>query len=172
MKNEKKQVPVKSSHTILKKTWHLIEASVALGMLYSLFGCVINKLNFLVSGTTPLSTTSPEMMVPTLVPSLIEINIPIPYPLAEILLICVLMGALTYIVLKTVCSEEWVKEPVDVEECWEEITWNPFSWIKSLVCTVVEVLKWVLKQICKVVEILVTVLVISCIILGIILFLI
>ena len=69
--------------------------------------------------------------------------------------------------LELICSWEWVQEPTQVEECWEEVTWyKPWSWGMAIVCTLVEVLKWVLKQICKWKKVLVIVLVITCIISG------
>ncbi|NOR58304.1 MAG: hypothetical protein GQ474_07260 [Sulfurimonas sp.] len=167
MKNENNKKGEGSSRGVLNKIWHLIEASVSLGLLYTLFACVINKFNFLFSGTS-LEPSVENMMATQLIAAPI-IVIDLPDPLAEIIIICIVVGVATYLSLKYVCSQEWVQESVDIEECWEKTTWyNPWSWVTSIFCTIVEVLQWVLKQICEWVEVLVTLLVISCIILGII----
>ncbi|MGD8326580.1 MAG: hypothetical protein PVF65_06665 [Sphingomonadales bacterium] len=136
--------------------WRLAEIVTAYLVLYSLFAEVVNKtaMAFAGAATAPLAV-------------LVGITIPLPDPLTEIIIFCIITGVLTYIVLKYVCSEQWVQEPVNVKKCWEEITWwNPWSWIKSIVCTVVEVLKWVLKLICGWVEALVIILVVACIVIS------
>ena len=51
----------------------------------------------------------------------------LPPPICTIIL-CVIGGIMVYAVLKEICTEEWVQEPVQVEECWKEVKWyNPFS---------------------------------------------
>jgi|GEM_PF-2186210 len=152
----------KTEPSLLKRElthfWHLLEISAAFFMLYSLFAEVVNKVAIAFAGavTAPLAV-------------LVGIAIPLPDPIAELVIICIITGVITYVVLRYVCSEQWVQEPVNVRKCWEEITWwNPWSWVKSIVCTVVEVLKWVLKIICAWVEALVIILVVLCIVVGII----
>ena len=145
----------------------LMKEIVALGMLYSLAAHAINKAYLLFSGAYETMTLN---QVAAAAPVLwVGITIPLPDPVAEILLICIIGGIITYLILAWVCSEEWVQEPVEIEECWEEVKWyNPFSWVKAIVCTVVEVLKWVLKQVCGWKEILVTILVVTCVVVGLI----
>jgi len=111
-----------------------------------------------------MSTAEALSTTPILAP-LIGVSIPLPGPLAEAYIVCIVVGVILYIVLKYLCAQEWVQERVQIKECWEEVKWyNPFSWFKALVCTIVEVLKWVLKTICKWTEVFVTILVITCIV--------
>ena len=142
--------------------WRILQLTIALGSLYTLLMHVIYRGYLLFSGATKEMTMSQIASAqPVAAPG---ITIGLPDPIAEVVILCIVLGVITYIVLKYVCESEWVQEPVQVEECWEEVKWyNPFSWFVAIVCTIVEVLKWVLKQICKWVEVVVTVLVIACI---------
>ncbi|MEN8134252.1 MAG: hypothetical protein ABFS18_01780 [Thermodesulfobacteriota bacterium] len=150
-----------------RQVFRLLLEIAALGCLYSLSMHVINKLYLLFTGSYKTMTMMQvAAATPVAAPGL---TITLPDPVAEILLVCIIGGVLTYAILKYVCSQEWVQEPVQVQECWTEIQWyNPFSWVEAIVCTFVEVLKWVLKQICGYVEVIVTILVIICVIVGII----
>lgn len=145
----------------------LAKELVALGMLYALAAHTVNKAYLLFSGAYKTMTLSQiAAAAPVAAPGII---IPLPDPVAEIVLICIIGGIITYLILAWVCSEEWVQEPVEIEECWEEVEWyKPWEWVVAIVCTVVEVLKWVLKQICEWKEVIVSVLVIICIVVGII----
>lgn len=85
--------------------------------------------------------------------------------LGDLILVCVATGFVTYILLVLICSQEWVQETVEVEECWKKKKWwNPFHWVWAIVCTIKEVLKWVLKRICEWKEVIVTIAIITCIV--------
>lgn len=150
--------------------WRLLQLTVALGFLYTLLMRVINRGYLLLSGATKDMTMSQvDSASPVAAPG---ITIGLPGPIAETVIACIVLGTITYIVLKYLCESEWVQERVQVEKCWEEVKWyNPFSWFVAIVCTIVEVLKWVLKQICRWVEVTVTVLVIACIVIALIILL-
>lgn len=154
-----------------KELWQLTKISVAFIPLWSMLNHLYLSANYIMStpnvGFNEYSTAAASSGV---IP-LFKIIFELPEPVATIILVCVITGTITYLILKEVCEEEWVKEKVKVKECWEEVKWyNPFSWVKAIVCTVKEVLKWVLKQICKIKEIFVTILTIACIVAGIIIF--
>ncbi len=144
----------------------LLQAGVGLLFLYSLIAHVVNEAYALLWRT--------KMAVPAAaaagpLATLVGVRIPLPNPLAEIIIVCIVLGVVTYYVLQWICQQEWVQELVQVEECWEETTWyNPWSWVEAIVCTVKEVLKWILKLICGWIWVAVIGLVILCIILGII----
>ena len=147
--------------------WHLAELIVAFGSLYSLAMHVINKSYLLLSGAArDMTLNEIAAAAPVAAPGL---TVTLPDPLATIIITCIVIGILVYVILTYLCEQEWVQEPVQIEKCWEEVTWyNPFSWVTAIVCTFVEVLKWVLKLICDWVPWIVIVLVISCIVIGII----
>jgi len=149
--------------------WRLAQLFVVFSTLYSLIAEVVNKAAVLIEGVPVGMTAAAALAADPLVEPFIKIVIPLPDPLAELIIACIVIGVLTYIVLKWVCESQWVRETVEIEECWEEVKWyNPFSWFVAIVCTIVEVVKWVLKQICGWVEALVIVLVILCIVISII----
>lgn len=82
----------------------------------------------------------------------------------ETVLYCFVLALWVYLFLGKVCQEEWVQETVNVKKCWKKIKWyNPWSWVKSIVCTFVEVVKWVLKVFCKNRWLAVAILFLSCI---------
>jgi len=148
--------------------WRLVQLFVALWLLYSLAVHTLWLASQVVSGQAKalgaggLAAAGP-------VAGAIGIKIPLPGPLAELIITCIVVGVITYVVLKWLCQSQWVQQPVNVRKCWEEVQWwNPFSWFVAIVCTVVQVLKWVLQQICSWVAVLVTILVIICIVISII----
>lgn len=145
------------------EVWRLLQLGVAFGALYSLVMHVVNKSYLLLSGAAQeMTMRQVANAAPVAAPG---ITVTLPDPVAEVVIVCIVLGVITYVVLKYLCKSEWVQETVQVEECWEEVKWyNPFSWFVAIVCTIVEVLKWVLKQICKWVEVVVTILVVACII--------
>ena len=153
----------------LIQLWRLAELFVAFTALYSLIAGVLNRIVTLASGAAGEMATRDALAAAPVATPAIGISIPLPDPVAELVIVCIVLGVITYVVLKWLCHEEWVQETVEVEECWEEVKWyNPWSWVVAIVCTVKEVLKWVLKQICGWVEVLVSVLVVACIVVGII----
>lgn len=145
--------------------WRLAQAGVALGALYSLVAHVVNMAYLLFTGGAEGLTVRQIAAAEPVWSAFIRIIVTVPDPIAEVVILCIVLGVITYVLLKYVCESEWVQETVEVEECWEEVKWyNPWSWVKAIVCTIVEVVKWVLKQICKWVKVVVTVLVIACIV--------
>lgn len=148
--------------------WRLVQGVVALWLLYSFAVHTLWLASQALSGKTrALGAAAVAGAGP--VAGAIGIEIPLPDPLAELIIVCIVTGVLTYVVLKWLCQSEWVKQTVNVQECWEEVQWwNPFSWFVAIVCTVVEVVKWVLQQVCKWVEVIVVVLVVTCIVVSII----
>ena len=146
-----------------RQAWRLAEEFVALFALYSLVVRIINRSYLFFSGEYKTMTLSQVVAAEPVTAA--GITVILPDPVVEILIGCIVVGTITYVTLKYVCREEWVQEPVQVKECWEEVQWyNPFSWFTAIVCTFVEVLKWVLKQICEWVEEIVIGLVIICIV--------
>jgi hypothetical protein len=149
----------------INEVWRLAVLFTAFTALVSLIADVYHKLSVLFAGPPDGMTELEALAAAPAVAQLVSVSIPLPDPLAELFIACIFTGVLTYIVLKWVCESQWVQEPVQVKECWEEVTWyNPFSWVAAIVCTVVEVLKWVLKQICGWVEVLIVTLVVICIV--------
>lgn len=148
--------------------WKLMQLTVALGSLYTLVMHVIHKSYLLFSGAAQDMTTSQiASSNPVAAPG---ISIGLPGPLAEIIITCIVLGTITYIILEWLCESVWVQELKKVEECWEEIKWyNPWTWVKALVCVLVWALVWVVKQICKWTEVLTIFLVLFCTVIGIIL---
>lgn len=150
------------------EAWRLAVLVTAFAALISFVADVIHKLSVLFTGPPSGMTGLEALVAAPAVARIVGVAIPLPYPLAELIIACIVTGVLTYIVLKWVCESQWVQEIVEVEECWEEVRWyNPFSWFVAIVCTVVEVLKWVLKQICGWIEILIVILVVTCILVAI-----
>lgn len=140
-----------------------IGALVALGTLYSLVVDVLNKVALLVTGRFRGMTAEQVSDAAPVAAPLIKVILP--DPVAEVIIACIVVGVIVYYVLKWLCQEQWVQEPVQIKECWEEVKWyNPWSWVKAIVCTVKEVLKWVLKVICGWVWVAVIALVVICIV--------
>ncbi|MEX2161432.1 MAG: hypothetical protein WD751_05905 [Anaerolineales bacterium] len=158
MDRKRKGKEAKGLRHFVTDVWRLAQVAAVGTVVYSLIAEVVNSASALVAGG--VAGAAPNLG------AMIIVEIPLENPLAGILIGCILLGILTYIGLKFLCSSEWVQEPVDVEECWTEITWNPFSWVEALVCTVVEVVKWVLKEICKWTEVFAIVLTVVCIVLA------
>lgn len=164
---DRKKIPLERRAVI--EIWRLAQLIVAFATLYSLIIHIVNKVALWVTGIPADMTVSDALSAAPVATQLIGVKIPLPDPLAEFIIVCIVLGVLTYVVLKWVCEREWVKETVAVEECWEEVKWyNPFSWFVAIVCTIVEVVTWVLKLICGWVGVLVLVLVFLCIIIGVI----
>ena len=147
--------------------WRLAQLFVALWLLYSLAAHTLWLASQVITGQAKalgggaLAAAGPA--------GAISISIPLPGYLAEWIIGCIVLGVITYVVLTWLCQSQWVQQPVNVQQCWEEVQWwNPFSWFVAIVCTVVQVLKWVLQQICKWVEVVVILLVVICIVVSII----
>lgn len=150
------------------EVWRLAVLVTAFAALISFAADVIYKLSVLFAGPPAGMTGLEALAAAPAIALLVGVTIPLPYPLAELILVCIITGVLTYILLKWVCESQWVQEPVEVEKCWEEVRWyNPFSWFVAIVCTIVEALKWVFKQICGWIEVLIVILVVTCIVVAI-----
>lgn len=149
--------------------WRLAALSVPYLIVYTWLATQVNRLSVLFSGDAAGMTSADALSATPVMAPILGIKIPLPDPLAEAIIVCIVTGVILYVVLKYICSQEWVQEEVEIKECWEEIKWyNPWSWVKAIVCTIVEVLQWVLKTICKWTEVFVTALVVLCIIISII----
>lgn len=158
---------VPQRHDLITELWRLLQLTVGFFTLYSLIANVVNKVALLASGAAGGGAADGMVTAaPVAAPGIV---VTLPGPLAEIGIACIVLGVITYFVLKYLCESEWVQEEVEIEECWEEIKWyNPFSWVKAIVCTIVKALQWVLKTICGWVPVLVTGLVIACVIVSVI----
>jgi hypothetical protein len=164
--------PPSLTRELVTGVWRLTQLSVALGVLYSLVIQVANEATTLLAGTSGQASAHAHLTAAPVASPLIRVVWDLPDPLAEVIIVCIVTGVVTYFVLSWVCSRQWVQEKVSVEKCWEEVRWyNPFSWFSAIVCTVVEVLKWVLKLICGWTWVAVLGLVITCIALGVLLIL-
>lgn len=85
--------------------------------------------------------------------------------LGDLILSCFAVGFITIFVWRYICELDWIWGPVDVWSCWKEVKWyNPFSWVKAIVCGFVQIFKWILQLICKWKYVLVTVAVTACVI--------
>lgn len=130
--------------------WRLCVVSIPYFIFYTWLANVVNRLYLLFSGEAATMSSAEVLSSTPILKPIVSVGIPLPGYLAEALIACVVMGIILYAILDYICNQEWVQEPVEIEECWEEIKWyNPFSWVKAIFCTIVEVLKWVLKQVCK-----------------------
>lgn len=159
---------------LFTEVWQLFQLLVVYALVYSFLIDVVNKAYLLFSGRTREVYLSHFSESNAVANPIIDIGIGIEIAgLPDWLvngvlgvLICIVVGYITYKILKEVCEEKWVQEPVQIKECWEEVQWwNPWSWVVAIVCTVKEVLKWVLKIICSILEILIIIAVILCIVL-------
>jgi hypothetical protein len=134
---------------------HVVQGIVALAFLWDFTLHAVNEVSTLVAGSA-----TPLPMVGALG---LGVSVTCGW-ICDVILLCVVTGVITYAVLKLVCWTEWVQQPISWQECWDEFTWyNPWSWVKTLVCVTKTALQWVLQQICKWVEVIVVVEVITCI---------
>jgi hypothetical protein len=128
------------------QVWRLLQTLTALGFLYELIAITANHLNEAFSdgggqilplwlNTDPFGTCTAFGIDPAVCGGLAT---------------CFTVTVVTLVLLGLLCEEEWVQETVDVKKCWEEISWNPWGWVKALVCTFVEVTRWVLKLVCEI----------------------
>lgn len=164
MKNANASTSLKLTKSIFVGLWRMVQGLVALTMLYSFIAMVINKAYYLFTGQLGSMTANQvATSAPILQPGLV---VTLPDPIAAIIISCIVVGVLTYIVMKQVCGSEWVMEVSHYEDCWEEISWNPLSWISSIVCTVVTTIKWVIKIIYRILPVVITVLIISCVVIA------
>src|SRR6185295_16578752 len=91
-------------------------------------------------------------------------------PIVDVILACIVTGIVVSTLLVAVCSSEWVKKKKKIKDCWHKKKWyNPFDWVRILVCVVKWVVRKILEVICKWKEIITIVLTIACIVVGIIL---
>lgn len=155
--------------------WRIAKGILALSFLYDLLARPINHLDMLIAGG---DATEDEIVEGgELLPQLYTLDLDFAHGLCDyftspeicaVIRVCVVAGVLTLIIFEWICRQEWVQEEVEIEECWEEVVWyNPWSWGKAIVCSVVEIVKWVLKQICEWRKTIIVVAIIVCIGVGI-----
>lgn len=142
--------------------WRLIVVLIPYAIVYNWLASQINRLAILFSGQAATMSNAEALSATPVLKPLASIAIPLPDPLAEAYIACVVAGVILYLILDYVCGLDWVKEPVQIKECWEEISWNPLSWIKTVVCTIIESFKWVLKWVCRWKWVVVTGLILVC----------
>ena len=160
MRNNKGNLP-RVIRALATQSIRLGSGVSALALLYNLIAHSVNSVAMAIS---PQAGPAGLHGAPVLQP-LVELVITVPDAVFWPIVACLAAGFLAYLALEWVCNTQWVQEPVQVEQCWEEVRWyNPLSWVLALVCTVVEVLKWVLKQVCGWKEVVVIILVVICII--------
>jgi hypothetical protein len=134
---------------------HVAQGIVALAFLWDFTLHAVNEVSTLLTGSA------------TVLPMIGALGLGVSITcgwFCDVILVCIVTGVITYAVFKLVCWTEWVQEEISWRECWNEFRWyNPWSWVKTLVCVTKTALQWVLKQICKWIETIVVVLVITCI---------
>lgn len=155
MSNEKMQMKEESFKDVFSQ---FLQGSVGMIFLYTLLINFLNETVTLILALTDksfeLTKTEAAANSPVL-PPLVTVNITEPYTVC--ILSTIIIGVITYYVLKWLCSFEWVKKRIDIKSCWKEVKWyNPFSWFKALVCTFVHIFIWILQKICKWAWVLVT----------------
>ena len=151
----------------LTSIWRFAQEIIAFGLLYNMIINIVNKLHLLITGAAKGMALSEVVTAEPVATPIISVVLK--DPIATAIILCIVTGVLTYVVFRYICQSQWVQEKVNVKKCWEEVKWyNPFSWVRAIVCTVVEVVKWVLKLVCKWIAYVVIVLVITCIVVSII----
>jgi hypothetical protein len=154
--------------------WRLAEGLLALTLLYSLLARVVNHAYSLVAGEhlTDHEVLDGQGVLPPIVAIRVEVGTWCYDRLGPDLcnaiagvVTCLVLGAVVGEIFEKICGNEWVKESVNIQECWEEKDWyNPVDWVTTLVCVSVEVTKWTLQWICKVKSYLVIIAVVVCIV--------
>jgi hypothetical protein len=146
---------------------HLGQGLIALSLVWDLAAHAVNEIARLAldTGLLPLIGLLDAIGNAIIRPGFCEVSAsPL---LCLVFQQCIVTGFITYTVVKLVCWTEWVKEEIHWTVCWEEFVWyNPWSWVKTLVCVIKTAIRWVLKTICKWIEYVVLVPVIVCAIGG------
>ena len=137
----------------IKSVSEIIQATIIFGLLYGYIGGVVDHARAIL-GRAPMNqlgeTTQRGIGINICREVLHEGSDIFKVP-CGLLAVCIITAVILYYILEWVCSQRWVQEETSFEECWEEIVWwNPWSWVKTLVCVVREVTRWVLKVICYV----------------------
>lgn len=151
-----------------KNLSELAQSLFGLGLLYAFIGGIINHAYKAFTGdiNTTLVPMSAEIKFDFCKEQVLEWG-DVMGTICGVFVVCTITVFLIWLILEWICNREWVQEDVEIEECWEEITWyNPWTWVKSIVCTTKEVLKWILKLICKVRKVLIWIIFIVCIVAG------
>lgn len=141
--------------TFSEEFTQVIEGFGALALVYNLAAHAFNS----VSGA--LSSSGEAAALPVL----FSVGVAFGWGgiLGDLILTCFAIGFITIFALRYICESDWIWGPVDVWGCWEEVTWNPWSWVKAIVCGFKEIFKWILQKICAWKYVLVTILVVGCI---------
>jgi hypothetical protein len=134
---------------------HAVQGLVALAFLWDLTVHAVNEVSTLFAGAA------------TAIPMTGAVGLVVSWGcgwFCDVILLCIVTGVITYSIFKLVCWTEWVQQQVSWRECWEEFRWyNPWSWVKVLVCVTKTAIQWVLQQICRWIEVIVVVEAVTCI---------
>ncbi len=169
----------------LKDLSHLIQSAIALGFFYDLVAHTLNRVyaasTLAGRALTVVQVDQNHALLPTIYGEPGRIGIELCKAILEpgggvsgdsicvVIVVCLLLAVVAYYILDWVCDKQWVQEPVQIKECWEELVWwKPWTWIWVVVCTVKEIFRWVLKIICRWRKIAIFVLVVVCIVAGVI----
>ena len=143
--------------SFLREVWELAEGVVAIGLVASFAAHVVQEATM----------RGGERSVAATAPITVNVPIPVPDPVIDLILTCVVLGIVTYMVLAWVCSSEWIKKKKKVKDCFKKKKWyNPFDWVRVLVCVFKWVVVKVLQTICGWKEVIVAALVIACVVVG------
>jgi hypothetical protein len=146
----------------LHELWHAVQGVVVLGMAVGFAAHVVSMA--MLAGNKQAGALAPSGIIVTTPP------IAPGDPIIDVILVCIVTGIVVYLLLVAVCQSEWVKKKTKIKDCFRKRKWyNPFDWVRILVCVVKWVVRRVLQKICSWKEVLVIVLTVACIIAGLVL---
>jgi hypothetical protein len=135
----------------VKSVSEIIQASIIFGFLYGYIADVVDHARVILGGsaTDHMSQSVQRGIGVKICSAVLQEGSDIFRIPCGLLIVCVVTAVILYYILEWVCNQRWVQEETSFKECWEEIVWwNPWSWVKTLVCVVKEVTRWVLKVVC------------------------
>lgn len=134
----------------LERFWLVAQVITLDILVYHYLAHIINHAALAVSGGGEITSgTSPTGPLPILFLIIPDKSI---HPSIDPFVPCFSLFVLTGIILGVTCGLEWVKTTVNVKKCWDDISWNPWTWVKVATCTFVQVHKWILQKICRIKE--------------------
>jgi len=168
------RIPNEEPHEpFFQELWQASQGVVVLGVLAGFAAHVVGGVSMLLSRGQVAGQTVAPVAGTVAAPGEIIIQTPpitLGDPIVDVILACIVTGIVVYTLLVAVCSSEWVKKKKKIKDCWHKKKWyNPFDWVRILVCVVKWVVRKILEVICKWKEIITIVLTIACIVVGIIL---
>jgi len=124
----------KDGHSVAEETAHAVAGWGAIALTYNWLAHFVNLLaGALMPGR--------EQIAPML------FDYPLAgghlFPIFWPVLVCILVGFITYIVLRLVCSFEWVKATYVIAHCWRI---NPFG---IIFCVFKVISVWILRIVCR-----------------------